>query len=303
MGKRFRASLAALVSIFLIGGCTVDDPQVNDVGAVSLLVVNPLVVNQIIGLSDPTAITANLVQSSYWEVTRARLSVGDEPAVDLLQAGGLCEIGDNAFNISSLFGNCVNSIIFESALETDNVQGLLELDFSLTMKRHPALIIPVIGDYDGDGVLNGVDNCPIIDNSDQRDTGAVGIGNACRTIDSFGQIARDSDEDGIADSADNCIDIKNPTQVNSPATSIEASVPDGIGDACQEQVVTIPNQSVAIPFDFILPDSAALIVVDFNDERVTPNCNWSMGTCAINPSEIKVCVTPNLFEAALGCPD
>jgi hypothetical protein len=303
MMRGFRASLAALFSLLLICACTVDDPQVNDVGAVSLIVINPLVVNQVIGLADPTSITANLVQSSYWEVTRARLSVGSEPAIDLLQAGGLCEIGDNPANISASFGNCTDSIILEAVPETANVQGLLEFDFSLVMKRHPALVLPFIGDYDTDGILNGVDNCPTITNADQRDTGAVGIGNACRTIDSFGQFARDSDDDGVPDTTDNCVDIANPTQLNSPGAPIEASVPDGVGDACVEQVVTIPSQSVAIPFDFILPDAAALVVVDFNDERVTPNCNWAAGTCTLIPSEIRVCITTNLFEAALGCPD
>jgi hypothetical protein len=57
-------------------------------------------------------------------------------------------------------------------------------------------------DADGDGLLNGEDNCPLIVNVEQEDW----------------------DEDGIGDSCDNCIEVFNPGQTDTDE--------DGIGDAC-----------------------------------------------------------------------
>ncbi|WP_275315966.1 thrombospondin type 3 repeat-containing protein [Tenacibaculum bernardetii] len=72
------------------------------------------------------------------------------------------------------------------------------------------------GDDDGDGVLNGVDNCPSTANADQLDANENGIGDACE----------DSDEDGVMDDVDNCINTANPDQLDTDG--------DGLGDACQD---------------------------------------------------------------------
>ncbi len=37
----------------------------------------------------------------------------------------------------------------------------------------------VLGDDDGDGVANGVDNCPLATNTDQADDDEDGLGNVC----------------------------------------------------------------------------------------------------------------------------
>jgi hypothetical protein len=72
-------------------------------------------------------------------------------------------------------------------------------------------------DTDGDGVLDGVDNCPAIANPGQEDVNDDGIGDVCQPD--------DGDGDGWPDAEDNCPAIANPGQqdVNS----------DGIGDVCQ----------------------------------------------------------------------
>ncbi|MGB1210242.1 MAG: thrombospondin type 3 repeat-containing protein [Lacinutrix venerupis] len=72
------------------------------------------------------------------------------------------------------------------------------------------------GDEDGDGVLNGVDNCLNTANADQLDTDGNGIGDACQ----------DTDQDGVIDINDNCPTIANPDQADTDG--------DGVGDACQD---------------------------------------------------------------------
>lgn len=98
-------------------------------------------------------------------------------------------------------------------------------------------------DFDGDGVINGDDNCPLTQNPEQLDLDGDGVGDACDSdidgdgIDNAldecptdptnspgcGEIA-DSDLDGIRDIDDNCPETFNPGQEDSDG--------DGIGDAC-----------------------------------------------------------------------
>ena len=305
--RRRRAALIVVLALAL-GGCTIDDPQVNDVGAANLLLVNPLVQPQVVGIGDPGSIDANQIQSMFWDVTRADLTLGTGDVVDLLGAGGVCQFVDNSLNVSANFGQCIDAIALQATDEAMPPDATLTLDFSLTVKRIIPIILPPLGDRDGDGVLNGADNCPTIANPGQEDLGGVGIGDACRRRDAFGSIQLDSDADGVVDGADNCVDIANPFQINTPGTALEALATDGIGDACRdfEQAKTITGQTATITFPFTMPDQAALIVVDFNDELVLPADCFppDMDTCNdVQTTAIRACITTSLFEASLGCPD
>jgi hypothetical protein len=82
------------------------------------------------------------------------------------------------------------------------------------------------GDEDGDGVLNGVDNCPNDANPLQEDADGDGIGDACDPN------LVDSDGDGLVDGDDNCPSTPNPLQQDGDG--------DGVGDAC-DNCATIPN--------------------------------------------------------------
>ena len=71
-------------------------------------------------------------------------------------------------------------------------------------------------DYDGDGILDPVDNCPTTFNPDQADTDGNGEGDVCE----------DSDGDGVLDFEDNCVFIPNPDQADTDG--------DGKGDVCED---------------------------------------------------------------------
>lgn len=120
-------------------------------------------------------------------------------------------------------------------------------------------------DSDGDGVLNGEDNCPLVSNSNQSDIDGDGLGDVCDSdIDGDGtdnsvdicptdpnnapgcEDNADTDGDGIRDVDDNCPAVSNPGQEDSDG--------DGIGDACdsntdsdgdgvQDEVDNCPNDA------------------------------------------------------------
>ena len=81
----------------------------------------------------------------------------------------------------------------------------------------------VIRDRDGDTIADGLDNCPSVANTLQRDTDFDGRGDVCDTVDNL----IDADEDGITDYIDNCPYVSNPDQADEDF--------DFIGDACADE--------------------------------------------------------------------
>jgi hypothetical protein len=71
-------------------------------------------------------------------------------------------------------------------------------------------------DIDGDGILNGEDNCPVDANPGQED----------RDDDDIGDVCGDRDRDGVADAEDNCWLVRNREQRDRDG--------DGMGNACDD---------------------------------------------------------------------
>jgi hypothetical protein len=88
-----------------------------------------------------------------------------------------------------------------------------------TELRSTATYLRVFGDRDGDGWLDGYDNCPNDPNPGQEDVDGDNRGDECDD---------DNDNDAIADETDNCPDVANPPQVDLDV--------DGLGDACDPDI-------------------------------------------------------------------
>ena len=251
-------------------------------------------------------------------MTKADLTIGAGETYDLLFAGEGdpdCQGIDSPNRITLHFGTCVENLVVESADESLGTQAMLELEFTVRLKRVIPVELPFIGDEDMDGILNGNDNCILVFNPGQEDSGNLGIGNACRVVDFFSGVQLDSDGDGVPDSVDNCVHRANPDQANPPTPGefamLEARISDGIGYACEdnslnttpykEQVIDIVD-SLTRTFDFVLPPAQGFVLVDFNDELAFPNCEWDMGTCSgFDKNAIQVCIRTNAFEVLVGC--
>ncbi|WGH74680.1 thrombospondin type 3 repeat-containing protein [Tenacibaculum tangerinum] len=120
------------------------------------------------------------------------------------------------------------------------------------------------GDEDGDGILNGVDNCPTTANPDQADVDNNGIGDVCQ----------DTDEDGILDINDNCPTTSNPDQADADGNKIGDACQDTDGDGVMDNVDNCPNTAN--------PDQA-----DGNNDGVGDVCDTSYK----NPDNISITTT------------
>ncbi len=346
MPRSFRVGRCQVLFLVLaVGcfGCTFDDHVVSPVGAVSLLTVDPAIVSQTVVLAPAGSMASNRVQTMLWTITAAKLTINGTEHDLLFPDTGVsdCQAIDSPSRITSNFGTCVENLVLESTTVIAGARATLDLDFTLRLKRVDPIMLPYIGDTDMDGVLNGNDNCILLANGDcdidplncdvngdgtvtdaelalgnQRDSGNLGIGNACRIVDFFSGVQLDSDGDNIPDSVDNCVHRANPDQANPPTPGefamLEARVSDGIGYACEdnslnttpykEQIIDIPMTSLTLPFDFVLPPTQGFVLVDFNDGVAFSNCDWAMGTCSpIDPSTIQVCIRTGIFEVLGGC--
>ena len=95
-----------------------------------------------------------------------------------------------------------------------------------------------IGDADGDGIPNNIDNAPLVYNPDQSDR----------------------DGDGIADVVDNCPDVYNPDQADSDG--------NGLGDACDDKTLTA-NFTVPPPPTGVPAGSPVLVNITFTIDTFT----------------------------------
>ena len=157
---------------------------------------------------------------------------------------------------------------------------------------------------EADGIANELDNCPLLPNPDQADSNEDGIGDKCSYTDLYGNVVRDSDGDDFPDSADNCVWYPNPFQEDTTGASAIYGVPDGIGDACVEQIAIVEVTDFDLDgFTMALATGGlSFVTVDFNDTILLDQCNWTSGTCGFAADSVAACGREtSLYLALEGC--
>lgn len=166
-----------------------------------------------------------------------------------------------------LFGLGCQETSEPTGLETQQPNSIT---FSSTSFAH---LDPNVDD-DGDGVVNGFDNCPLLPN-DQSDTDADGIGDHCDSAN------EDDDLDGIPNVLDNCPLVVNPLQEDTDL--------DGLGDACDpdDDDDTVLDEGDNCPLLFN-PDQA-----DLDGDAVGDACDPDDDNDAVGDEDDNCPLVPN----------
>jgi Ca2+-binding RTX toxin-like protein len=217
-GEGLFLSRAANGVITLATGGDVGAPQVSSYSAVS-----DNAWHQIVAVVEEHTLTL------YIDGMRSRVGF-DEKVVtpEEAEATTTTTIGTGPGQVDFLAATVDEFSTYLGSLSEAEVQSHLEE----TIVTEPAEVLvpaPEVLDTDGDGVADGVDNCPSVANADQADVNNDGIGDAC--------LMPDIDSDGVEDAADNCPEAVNPDQADANA--------DGVGDACGESPPVVTSGEAA----------------------------------------------------------
>ncbi|HET7418458.1 MAG TPA: Ig-like domain-containing protein [Solirubrobacterales bacterium] len=185
----------------------------NDVGAPSVnsyLPVTDSTWHQVVGEVEGDGLTL------YLDGIPSRVGFGEEIVSELPEAAPETTIGAGPGGTGFLAATVDEVSSYVGPLSENEVAGhLME-----TVTPVPnELLVPeaVTSDYDGDGAVDDVDNCPNLANGAQTDVNEDGIGDSC--------VMPDLDGDEVQDSSDNCAETPNSDQADADG--------DGVGDACE----------------------------------------------------------------------
>jgi hypothetical protein len=285
-----------------LSGCSGDDQPVNtDIGTTRVFLVAPQLGPQ--SFKDPEA----PIQVAQWNVSVQDLSLELAPPSLDLTFGEPCLAYDTPFLSPVTEGKCGGGIVVGTF--TDVRLASVDLVFTMKVRRAEPLILQPGDDYDGDGVINDDDGCPLVFNFTNGRAGAPPRENttSCTIQDpNSTSLLNDSDGDGVTDNFDNCLFVPNKDQRDSSGIGF-GQVPDLIGDACNEQIAQVVvggNRAISLPLgpiEVIQPQfQLTYLTVDFRiDESLT--CDWDAGFCELDTSLVEFCFRNDIFEANAGC--
>jgi len=275
LARRFRAPLLVVLALGLCA-CSSSGTVYPPNGTVALDIRDP-------GLGSQTG-TARTRQEVRWTLLSVRANIEGFGSYEYLGVAP-CTFTANVLLSPTLQRVCGGAgiVLGAEGPRTATVQLVIS-----AMEVHQAFRpdLPATGDYDGDGVSNGLDNCPILPNRDQTPYPGRSTGVACTYYDSLTDtVYVDNDGDLVDDDFDNCAWVRNVAQTDSNS--------DGIGNACEQIArvvlgpapVTITLPSVTINVN---PNAAVRLIVQFDDRVTLVGCDPSFTRCYLNPDAIVV---------------
>jgi Thrombospondin type 3 repeat len=153
-------------------------------------------------------ITVKLFHSQILRISEVRPIIQDQTIVELTQSLNFLAKPGESYKVFASY-NSINFSNFRT-LPSDLGYQIKQAKVE-NIVDNPAFTLL---DIDKDGILNSIDNCPLVANPDQIDKDLNGKGDACE----------DRDLDGVIDASDNCLAVANPNQLDSDG--------DKAGDAC-----------------------------------------------------------------------
>jgi hypothetical protein len=305
---RTRYLLAVALLVLAAGGCSdvIDDTVVFEISTLVPSLVDSDLAGQAVQADVPQS--GGTIQNVWFKAITELTLTFDDVEYDLLFDESGCQFFD-VWNDSRLaLGKCAGGVVLDGDKEPHTMS--LHVVMQVQVQRVPPLPLPPQGDYDVDGVLNADDNCVLVDNPDQTDTGGRGFGDACSTVDFFtGVRLLDSDADSVGDVIDNCPYTPNPGQEDSGIDLDGVTVPDGIGDACMTETAYVNGMDVDVdlmrgPITATTPlRQVGWLALDLNDSASLTGC-WDVmnnNTCSFSEGAsmaIQLCYDQN---GGLGC--
>jgi len=286
---RGRTRVALLVLGVLTLACSSESDLLTAVGTGRILFVDPGL--QVQRIKDPEP----PIQYAAWGIRLADY-IGPEGETYHLRAGDRCFTIDRATTIFPLTdGKCEAGLAFEA--RDEDIPIRLDVTFTMEVRRAKPVDLPPNDDYDGDGIPNSTDPCPLLAPITERS----GIGDCSVVLD--GEIVADHDGDGVVDALDNCVYIANEDQEDT-----QHAIPDGIGDACETQTAFVElNENVVIVLPRLGPQllaqpflQPAFFVVDTSSSRAL-DCDWDDESCKLDPDQVRFCIKTDALGAAFGC--
>ncbi|MCB9734176.1 MAG: HYR domain-containing protein, partial [Deltaproteobacteria bacterium] len=176
-----------------------------------------------------------------------RATATDACTATLAITGLTCtRVGDDGGREAIAAADCPAVVEGDVVRVTGRVaEGTLEVGFTATgtdpsgNAASKVCAVTFGADFDADGIVDAVDNCPTTANTDQTDGDGDGVGDACDVCpavadadqadgdgNGVGDACQDSDGDGVLDLVDNC-----PLDANADQADHDG---DGIGNVCDE---------------------------------------------------------------------